>query len=84
MSWDELQWLKGIQADTSVMEGCGDQRGGPTNKKRDHMRNLGICEHGAYRDAHNALKAAPAYIKRKKSKPKARAQFKEWLTKRRR
>ena len=44
VSWDELQWLKGIQADTSVMEGCGDQRGGPTNKKRDHMRNLGIYD----------------------------------------
>ena len=63
LPFDPLEWLQGIQADTNVM-------GHRSMQRVDHMTNLGIYHRRAYKDAQDALKADPAYIKRKKSKPK--------------
>ena len=54
------------------MGGRSDGWGGNSDQSSDHLRNLGNYLKNDYKDASHALKADPAYIKRKNSKPKKR------------
>ena len=82
LPFDALGWLQGIKADRSVMGGRSDGWGGNSDQSSDHLRNLGNYLKNDYKDASHALKADPAYIKRKNSKPKKhkeKEQLKEWF-----